>query len=38
MLTFKEFAAKSDGFRSQEDLTFALNIGYIIILCPLIIN
>ena len=27
MLTFTEFAAKSNGFRPQEDHTFALIIG-----------
>ena len=36
MLTFTEFAAKSNDFRLQEDLTFALNTGYIIVLYPLI--
>ena len=30
MLTSTEFAAKSNGFRPQEDLTFALNVGYVI--------
>ena len=38
MLTFTEFAAKSNGFRPQEDLTFALNPGYIIVLYPSIIK
>ena len=35
---FTEFAAKYDGFRPQDDLTFALNTGYIIALYPLIIT
>ena len=38
MLTFTEFAAKSNGFRPQEDLTFALNTGYIIVQYTLIIK
>ena len=38
MLTFTEFAAKSNVFRPQEDLTFALNTCYIIVLYPLIIK
>ena len=36
MLTFTEFSAKSNRFRPQEDLTFALSTGYIIVLYPLI--
>ena len=38
MLTFTEFTAKSNGFRPQEDLTFDLNIGHIIVLYPLSIK
>ena len=38
MLTFTEFAAKSNGFRPQEDLTFALNTWRIIVLYLLIIK
>ena len=38
MLTFTEFAAKSNGCQPQEGLTFPLNIGYIIVLCSLIIK
>ena len=30
MLTSTEFVAKSNGFRPQEDLTFALNVAYVI--------
>ena len=38
MLTVTEFAAKSNGFRPQEVLMFALNTGYIIVLYILIIK
>ena len=38
MLTFIEFAAKSDGFRPQDDPILALNSGYIIVLHPLIMQ
>ena len=38
MLTLTEFAAKSNGFRPQEDLTFALKTGYVIVIYPLIIK
>ena len=37
-LTFTEFAAKSKGLRPQEDLTFALNRVYIIVVYPLLIK
>ena len=38
MLMFTEFAAKSNGFRPHQDLTFALNMGYVVKRCPLIIE
>ena len=38
MVAFTEFAVKSSGFRPHEDLTFALNTGYIIVMYPLIIK
>ena len=38
MITFTVLAAKYNGFRPQEDLAFALNTGYIIVLYPLIIK